>query len=409
VSVTHRIVVVGAGQAGLQLCETLRRSGHTGPLVLVGDEPHLPYQRPPLSKKFLTGELDAARLALRPAEQLAKLDVALKLGVAVSAIQRDAHEVVLADGERLGYDRLVLATGTRVRRLPAPGAALEGVCHLRGLDDAQAIKDRLGAARRLVVIGGGFIGLEVAAVARSLGKDVTIVEAQDRLMPRVVAPLVSEHYARVHAGHGVHIHLNTQVEGIVRAGEALAVALDEGASLPADLVVVGIGVVPNVELAREAGLHCENGIVVDEYAQSSDRHVLAIGDVAWHRNVLLDTSHRLESVQHAVDQAKTAAATLLGKPVPYAQVPWFWSDQYDLKLQMAGINRGHDSVVLRGTPDSGAFSVCYYEGTRLLAMDSINKPLDHMLARKLLAAGVTVPPTAAADPEFELKTLLPAG
>ena len=408
-SVTHRIVVVGAGQAGLQLCETLRRSGHTGPLVLVGDEPHLPYQRPPLSKKFLTGELDAARLALRPAEQLAKLDVALKLGVAVLAIHRDAQEVVLADGEHLAYDRLVLATGTRVRRLPAPGAELDGVCHLRGLDDAQAIKDRLGAARRLVVIGGGFIGLEVAAVARALGKDVTVVEAQDRLMPRVVAPLVSEHYARVHTGHGVHLHLNTQVEGIVPAGAVLAVALDDGASLPADLVVVGIGVVPNVELAREAGLHCENGIVVDEYAQSSDPHVLAIGDVAWHRNVLLGTSHRLESVQHAVDQAKTAAATLLGKPVPYAQVPWFWSDQYDLKLQMAGINRGHDSVVLRGTPDSGAFSVCYYEGARLLAMDSINKPLDHMLARKLLAADVAVPPVAAADPESDLKTLLPAG
>lgn len=403
---TRRIVVVGAGQAGLQTCESLRRGGHAGPLVLVGDEPHLPYQRPPLSKKFLTGEFDAARLVLRPAAQLAKLDIVITRGTTVPAIHRDRREIELANGEFLGYEQLVLATGARARRLPVPGAALEGVCHLRGLDDAEAIRARLGGAHRLVVIGGGFIGLEVAAIARSLGKDVTVVEAQDRLLARVVAPFVSAHFAHVHAAHGVGILLDTQVTAIARAGGSLAVALGDGRSLPADLVVVGIGVLPNLELARDAGLACADGIVVDEYARTADPAILAVGDVAWHRNALLGTSHRLESVQHAVDHAKTAAQTLLGRLVPYAQIPWFWSDQYDLKLQMVGMNRGFDTLVLRGVPESGAFSAFHYQGARLLAVDSINSPLDHMIARKLLASAVAVPVAAAADPAFDLEMLL---
>lgn len=403
----QRIIVVGAGQAGMQLTESLRRGGYEGELVLIGEEPFLPYQRPPLSKKYLTGELEDERLSFRPQAHYDKLGIRLLLGQRVVGIDRPQQEIVLASGERMAYGGLALTTGTRVRHLPTPGAEDPRVHYLRGLADAQAIKQRLAGSARLVVIGGGFIGLEVAAVARTLDKTVTVLETQDRLLARVVAPVVSEYYHALHTSRGVRIHTGVQVAGLVpAAGDALAVELGNGGRLEAELVVVGIGVVPNVELASAAGLSCDNGILVDEFAQTSDPNIVAAGDCTMHHNMLFEQRLRLESVQNAVDQAKVAAATLLGQPSAYAQVPWFWSDQYEVKLQIAGISQGYDRVVLRGDPATHAFSACYFRGAHLLCADSINKPADHMLVRRLLAAKAWVPPEKIADPTVDLKTLV---
>lgn len=402
------IVVVGAGQAGLQLVESLRKGGYAGALTLVGDEHYPPYQRPPLSKKYLAGDFADERLYFRPLEHYAKLNVDLRLDTAVTAIDRAANRVVLASGEALPYDGLALATGTRVRPLPVPGGDLPGVCYLRGIDDAQGLKAKLLGARRVVVIGGGFIGLEVAATARDKGCEVHVVEALERLMARVMPPVVSDFFAALHRGRGVQLHLGTGVEAIVDAAPGLRVHLRGGATLEADLVVAGIGVLPNQELAAAAGLDCAGGIVVDEFARTSDPAIVAAGDCTWHRNVLFADAHRLESVQNAVDQAKIAAATLLGQPQAYADLPWFWSDQYDLKLQIAGLSAGHDHYVLRGEPAAGAFSVYYFKGSRLVAVDSLNRPADHMLARRLIAARVDVSPAQAADTAFDLKSLLAA-
>ena len=402
------IVVVGAGQAGLQIVESLRKGGFDGTLTLVGDERHPPYQRPPLSKKYLAGDFADERLHFRPPEHFAKLNVTLKLDVRATAIDRVARVVMLANDERLPYDGLALATGARVRTLPVPGGDHPAVCYLRGLDDARALKSRLTTARRVVVIGGGFIGLEVAATARQLGCDVHVVEALERLMARVMPPVVSDFFADLHRGHGVILHLGTALAAIVDTANGIEVRLQGGGALDADLVVAGIGVLPNQALAAAAGLACSNGIVVDEYARTSDPVIVAAGDCTWHRNRLFAQAHRLESVQNAVDQAKVAAASLLGQSQPYADLPWFWSDQYDVKLQIAGLSAGHDTRVLRGAPSPAGFSVFYFAHKRLVAVDSLNKPGDHMVARRLIAAGIAVTPAQAGDPSFDLKSLLTA-
>lgn len=402
------IVVVGAGQAGLQVVESLRKGGFDGTLTLIGDETHPPYQRPPLSKHYLAGDFADERLYFRPREHYAKLDVDLRLATRVDAIERAQARVLLADGTVLPYDGLALATGTRVRPLPVPGGDLPGVCALRGLDDARRLKTRLAGARRVVVIGGGFIGLEVAATARKLGCDVHVVEALDRLMARVMPPVVSTFFAELHRARGVHLHLGSGVDAIVDAAPGLAVRLTGGATLAADLVVAGIGVLPNQELAQAAGLACANGIVVDEFTRTSDPAIVAAGDCTVHRNLRYAVPHRLESVQNAVDQAKVAAATLLGRPQAYADVPWFWSDQYDVKLQMAGLAVAPDQHVLRGTPGPTGFSVFYFTAGRLVAVHSLNRPADHMLARRLLTSDTPVTAAQAGDPAFDLKRLLTA-
>lgn len=402
------IVIVGAGQAGLQLVESLRKGGYDGALTLIGEERHPPYQRPPLSKKYLAGEFADERLWFRPLEHYAKLDVALRLDTRASALDRAARRVVLANGESLPYDGLALATGTRVRPLPVPGADLPCVRYLRGLDDAQALKTRLAAARRVVVIGGGFIGLEVAATARAQGCEVHVVETLTRLMARVMPPVVSDFFADLHRGRGVHLHCGAGVAGIRDVGTHAHVALVGGATLEADLVVAGIGVLPNQELAADAGLACDNGIIVDEFARTSDPLIVAAGDCTLHRNLRFAQPHRLESVQNAVDQAKVAAATLLDRPQAYRDLPWFWSDQFDVKLQIAGLSAGHDHYVLRGAPSPAGFSVFYFAAGRLIAVDSLNRPADHMLARRLIAADITVTPAQASEPSFDLKSLLAA-
>ncbi len=401
-----RHVIIGAGQAGLQVAESLRKEGFTGEIVLFGDEASAPYQRPPLSKKYLLGEVTAERLLFRAPDHYARLSVDLRLSTHVEAIDPAARTLSLSDGSQLAWDRLALTTGARVRRLEVPGAEDPRVHVLRGLENAESLRRGLEQAARVVVIGGGFIGLEVAAIARKLGREVTVVEAQSRVLPRVVAPLVSAFFHELHSSHGVHILLDQQVATLIPSADALIVETGDGTRIPADLVVVGIGVLPNTELAEAAGLACEAGIMVDEFARTSHPAIVAAGDCTRHRNLLFAAPHRLESVQNAVDQAKVAAATMLDAPVPYAQVPWFWSDQYEVKLQMVGISAGHDSLVVRGVPGPDGFSVFYWSGERVIAVDSINKPAEHMAARKLIAAGGKCAREQLADTSLDLKTLI---
>ena len=402
------IVIIGAGQAGLQIAESLRRGGHAGRIVLLGDETWLPYQRPPLSKKFLAEDFAPERLYFRPQEQLAKQDIEFRPGVRVTAIDRAKAEVILDSGERIAWDGLAIATGTRVRPLPVPGAEHPAVCYLRGIDDGVALKAKLAAAARVVVIGGGFIGLEVAATAVKSGKAVTVIEAQDRLMARAVEPVVSSWFADLHRGHGVDLRLSCGVKALRPTDAGVAVLLADGSEVDADLVVAGIGVLANDELAAAAGLACSSGIVVDEFARTSDPRIVAAGDCTVHRNLRYAAPHRLESVQNAVDQAKVAAASLLGQDMPYRELPWFWSDQYDIKLQMAGLSTEHDEVVVRGSTSEKAFGVYYFKAGALVCVDTINRPAEHMLARRLLGQGVAVTPAQAADLALDLKTLLPA-
>lgn len=399
------IVVVGAGQAGQQICESLRRGGYEGGLVLVGDEPDLPYQRPPLSKKFLTGSLEAQRLYLRPASYYEKQQIELRLDVRVERIDRARCTVHLSGGETLQYSGLALTTGTRVRPLTVPGADKAEIHYIRSLADGQRLAARLPQVQRIAVIGGGFIGLEVAAITRELGKEVVLLEAFDRLMARAVAPQVSAFYADLHRAHGVELLLSTGVTAIRTDGESHTVVTDTGGEYHVDLLVVGIGVLPNCEVAEQAGLACRNGIVVDSCARTSDPLIVAAGDCTWHMNGFLKHELRLESVQNAVDQAKSAAASLLGQTSEYNQVPWFWSDQYDVKLQIAGIAMPHDEAVVRGDPLSQTFSVFYFRAGVLAAVDCLNRPAEHMAARKLLAQGTALLPAQAADTTFDLMAL----
>lgn len=404
---TDRIVVVGAGHASAQLVDSIRQEGFDGEIVLIGEEPFKPYQRPPLSKKYLLGEMTEDRLLVRPEAFYAKHGVQLRLGCHVESIDRSARSVTLADGETIGYSKLALTTGTRPRLIPVPGADGRGIHYLRGIADVAAVREELAEVSDVAIVGAGFIGLETAAVLKQMGKRVTVLEMQDRVMPRVVAPLVSEFYRAVHESRGVAIRTQVTVSGFEAQGSRLSgVRLGDGALVPAQLAIVGIGVIPNIELAQAAGLACENGITVDEFALTSDPDIVAAGDVANHPNPLLDRRVRLESVHNALEQAKTAAASLCGKRKAYAQHPWFWSDQYELKLQMVGLSQGFDQVVVRGNMDDQAFSVFYFGGARLLAVDSVNKPADHMHARRLLAQQVRITPEQAADSRCDLKTLI---
>ncbi len=402
----ERIVVVGGGQAACQLVDSLRREGFERDIVLVSEEPHLPYQRPPLSKQFLAGELDESRLFMRKADYYEKQRIETRLGLRAVRLDRDRQSVELADGSQISFTGLALTTGARARPLAVPGAGLDGVFYLRNIADVRAIRERMGRARRVVIIGGGFIGLEVAAVARKLGKEVCVLEFQNRLMPRAIAPFLSDYYYSLHTRHGVDIRTGTAVDAIEKLDGGLCVRCADGANHLADLIVVGVGVIPNIELARDAGLACDDGIRVDEFARTDDPRIVAAGDCTSHPNVLLARRLRLESVHNAMEQAKSAAATLCGKRVAYAQIPWFWSDQFDAKLQMVGLSQEHDQYVLRGLAESGKFSIFYYRGGELIAVDSINSPKDHLQARKLLTARISPSPEQAADVEFDLKSLL---
>jgi 3-phenylpropionate/trans-cinnamate dioxygenase ferredoxin reductase subunit len=399
-------VIVGTGQAGFQTAASLRAEGYQEPITLIGEEPHIPYQRPPLSKGFALDQQDIESIELRPQKFYQDHRIDLLTGKNVTAIDRATRQVTMESGGRVLYERLVLAVGARNRMLPVKGAELDGVLYLRSLDEAVVVKDRMKNAQKIVVIGGGFIGLELAAVASTLGKSVTVLEALPRLMSRVVAPIISEFYQELHSSRGVKILCGAAVSEIAGSGgKVRAVVLRDGPRYPADLVLVGIGVVPNVELARDAGLRISNGIAVDENLQTDDENIFAIGDCAEHPCVFAGARIRLESVQNAADQAQCVAATIAGRRNRYRALPWFWTDQFDIKLQMAGISQGHDRIGTRGNRESRKLSVFYFRENQLVAIDSINRPLDHMIGRKLLAAGVPLTPEQAADENVDLKKL----
>jgi 3-phenylpropionate/trans-cinnamate dioxygenase ferredoxin reductase subunit len=378
------IIIVGAGQAGAQCVQTLRQSGYDGPITLIGNEPHLPYQRPPLSKKFLTFDTDEERLLLRPASMYADLNVDVRVGVTVTHIDTTHHTIRLNDGSDQAYAKLLLATGMRPRALWIPGVDLPGVVMLRSLMDATLIRSHLTPGKKAVVIGGGYIGLEVAAVARGLGLDVTVLEAAERVLGRVVAPEVSAFFTRLHRSRGVDLKVATGVTAIVGETRAEALQLVDGSEIPADIVLVSIGAVPETTLAETAGIEVRDGILVDAQARTSSMDVYAGGDCARFQSGRYGRSIRLESVQNAIDQAKTAALSMLGQTPVYDPVPWFWSDQYEIKLQIVGLSHGYDTIHIDGDPENGPFSVAYVGAGKLLAVDSINHPRRHMQARKMV-------------------------
>ena len=400
------IVIAGGGQAAVQAVDTLRRKGFTGKLSMVGDEPWLPYQRPPLSKKYLAGALERERLMIRPAPYFAEHRIETYLGRRVAAVAPRERHVRLDDGLVLPYDALLLATGSRPRRLPAPGADLAGVHYLRTIADADLIRAEFAPGRRLLVIGGGYIGLEVAATARELGVEVTVLEMAERVMSRVTCPEVSRFYQEEHERRGVRIRCNETVRALHadrQSGRIGAVLTEQGGEYPADVVVVGVGVAPSDELARAAGIECENGVVTDAHCRTSEEAIYAAGDCASHLSRLYGRHLRLESVDNAFEQGATVALNLLGTPTPHDKLPWFWSDQFDLKLVIVGVSHGYDTVILRGAPASRSFSACYLRGGELIAIDTVNAPKDQMAARKLIAAHVRPNVDKLADPAIALK------
>jgi 3-phenylpropionate/trans-cinnamate dioxygenase ferredoxin reductase component len=401
-----RIVIAGGGQASVQAIDTLRRKGFTGKIVLIGDEPWLPYQRPPLSKKYLAGALERERLLLKPPHFYESHAVETLLGRRVEEISRREQRLRLDDGSTSAYDALLIATGSRPRPLAAPGTDLAGVHFLRTLADVERIRTDWAPGRRLVIVGGGYIGLEVAATARELGLEVTVLEMADRVMNRVVCPQISAFYEAEHARHGVRILRNARVQALAAAPgskRVRAVVTGDGEEHPADCVVLGCGALPADELAIAAGLACENGIVVDERCRTSDPVIFAAGDCTSHPSLRYGRRLRLESVDNAFEQGASAALNMLGQETVHDKVPWFWSDQYDLKLIIVGIGQGYDSVVMRGDPATHAFSACYLRDGELISIDSINSPKDQMAARKLIAARARPNPDRLADPSVPLK------
>ncbi|GIX12733.1 MAG: pyridine nucleotide-disulfide oxidoreductase [Paracoccaceae bacterium] len=400
-----RIVIVGAGQAGASLAARLRAGGHGGEILLLGEEPVPPYQRPPLSKKYLTGEIGPDRLMLRAPDFWAGHGITLRAGLRAEAIDRAGRRLQLSDGSSLAWDLLALTTGARPRRLPAAiGGDLDNVFVLRSLADADRLRAAIRPGARALVVGGGYIGLEAAAVLRGLGLAVTLIEAAPRILGRVAAAETADFFRALHRGHGVEIREGVGLARLVGRGGAVAGAeLTDGGHLPADLVVVGIGIDPDTRLAAAAGLAIDNGIAVDALGRTSDPAIFAAGDCAsfpWRGRRI-----RLESVQNAIDQAEAAADAMLGGSTPYDPVPWFWSDQYDVKLQIAGLNAGHDRVVVRPGPREGSRSVWYFAGSRLLAVDAMNDPRAYMTGKRWLETGHHPDPDALADPGRDLRSL----
>jgi 3-phenylpropionate/trans-cinnamate dioxygenase ferredoxin reductase subunit len=400
----ERIVIIGAGQAAAQAVATLRAEGFDGPLTIVGDEPYAPYQRPPLSKTYLMGTFERERLFLKPDAFYAEAKCALILGVSATKIDRAKKQVALSDGRALPYDKLLIATGSRVRKIGVPGADLANIFYLRSIADVDAMRAQFGEGRRLAVVGAGYIGLEVAAVARKAGMFVTVFEAMDRVMARAVSRPVSAFYEQVHRDAGVAFHLNTGVEAFGGEGKLESIRAG-GNDTPADLAVVGIGILPNDQLAREGGLECSDGIVVDKHCVTSDPAIFAAGDCTRHHgrdgNLI-----RLECVQNAIDQAKHAALAMAGKPVPYGEVPWFWSDQYDLKLQIAGLAHPEDKMVMRGDPAARKFAVFHLRDGKLAAVEAVNAAPEYIVGRKLIHDGASVAPERLADTAIPMKNII---
>ncbi len=397
------IVIIGAGQAGAQAVQSLRAEGFSGPITLVGDEAYPPYQRPPLSKAYLLGTFERPRLFLKADTYYAEAGCELLLDTSAKAIHRAERIVELSDGGKLAYDKLLLATGARVRRLRCPGAELPGIHYLKTIADVDGLQDVFQAGKRIAIVGGGYIGLEVAAVGAKRGLDVTVFEAMDRLMARAVSPELSAFYAAEHEKAGVTLKLKTGVEAIEGDGKVERV-IAGGQSYPADIVLVGIGVVPCDELAVAAGLASEDGIVVDQNARTGDPHIWAAGDCT--RHVGREGHYiRLECVQNAIDQAKHAALAMVGKPKTYSEVPWFWSDQYDLKLQIAGLARPSDRLVLRGDPKMRKFAVFHLRDGAVAAVEAVNAAPEYMIGKRLVAEGKKIAAETLADMSIPMKQM----
>lgn len=402
---TARIVVLGAGQAGAALVARLRALGHTGPLTLVGAEPDPPYQRPPLTKAYLKGEMTRERLWLRGSTFYADAGITLLAGQRAAAIDRAAREVRLSDGSAIPYDLLALTTGASPRRLPAAlGGDLPGVLTMRSLADADALNAALSGAGRALIVGGGYIGLEAAASLRGKGLAVTVLEAAPRILSRVAAPATADYFRALHSTHGVDIREGAALARLTEAGGRVSGGeLTDGTHLPADIVLTGIGVAPDDALAGAAGLATGDGIIVDTSCRTSDPRIFAAGDCT--RFLNRGEMIRLESVPHAIDQGEAAAAAMLGEGAPYVARPWFWSDQYDVKLQIAGLNTGWDRTLIRPGARPGSQSVWYLAGNELLAVDAMNDPRAYMTAKRWIEAGVSPDPMGLADPASDLKSL----
>ena len=397
------IIILGAGHAGGQAAASLRQEGCREEILMLGEEPHIPYQRPPLSKQYLAGEQGLERVHLRPRKFYEDRGIQLRTGARAEAIDRDAQALALSGGEALPYSKLLLATGSRPRRLTVPGGDLPGIHYLRTIADADAIRAEMAPGRKLAVIGGGYIGLEVAAVCIEAGLEVRVIEMESRILQRVAAPSMSKFYHGLHTSRGVSLHTGLKVSGFAGEGRVRQVLCGEQA-FDADLVVIGIGILPNVELAAEAGLACDNGILVDGRCRTADPDIYAIGDCTSHPNPILNRRLRLESVPNAMEQARVAAANVCGGDRQYASVPWFWSDQYEFKLQMLGFAADGDLEVVRGDPAENRFAIFHLKDGALVAVDAVNSPREFMLCKQLV--GRKLDAAALAAPETDLKTLL---
>ena len=398
------IVIVGGGHAAGQAAASIRQEGFDAELILIGAEPHIPYQRPPLSKQYLAGEQPLDKVLLRPEKFYVDRTIDLRTGITVENIDRDGQFVACSDGSLVAYDQLLLATGSRALRPDLPGIDLGGVHTLRSIADVDKIRTDMENASHLVIIGGGYIGLEVASVAKSKDMQVTILEMEDRILQRVTHPAMSAFYHELHRAKGVNIKTSSRVTAFVGEGWVNEVVCADGTSVDADLVIVGVGVVPNVELAAEAGLACDNGIVVDERCATGDSAIFAAGDCTNHPNKLLDRRLRLESVPNAMEQSRVAASNLTGGDKKYASIPWFWSDQYDLKLQMVGFSSDADESITRGAPETHEFAMFHYKSGKIIAAEAVNSPREFLVAKQLI--GKFIDPNTLSNPEVDLKSLI---
>lgn len=404
----ERVIIVGAGQAGAQAAQTLRQQGHKGEILLIGAERFLPYQRPPLSKIYLQGEMAQERLYLKPAPFFDEQNITLRLNERVVQIDR-GRQIIMTDRDaQLSYDKLLLATGAPPRRLSAPGSDLSGIHYLRSVNDSDALRPILSSQKPVLIVGAGYIGLEVAAVARKAGRDVTVLEMADRVLARVASEPVSHFYEKLHRDAGVDLRLHTSLHSFSGEKSLSEAILTSGERLVCGAALIGIGSVAETGLAAEAGLKTGNGIVVDKYARTDDRNIWSAGDCTWFPSQIYGCPMRLESVPNAIEQAKIAAMNMMGAEKIYDALPWFWSDQYDVKLQTAGISQGFDQYVLRGDPDEKKFSVWYLKASELLAVDAINDPVAFNIAKRVIGSGRQLNAGPLADNNFDLKQLLNA-
>ena len=397
------MVIIGCGQAGGQAAASLRQEKYEGPITMIGQEPYIPYQRPPLSKQYLSGEQEKEKLSLRQESFYSEKEINLKLGTSVLSLDPDKRELQLENGETVTYDKLLVATGGRPRKLEVDGHTLTGIHYLRNIDDVDAIKTQMNTSQNLVIVGGGYIGLEVASVAIKRGLTVSVLEMESRILERVTTEEMSAFYHQLHTDEGVNILTSTQAKAF-KGSETVESVVCGDHEIPADLVIVGIGILPNTEMAEAAGLETNNGLVVDEHCRTSNEHIFAAGDCTNHPNPILNRRLRLESVPNAMEQGRVAASNMLGGSKSYASMPWFWSDQYEHKLQMVGFSKDSDQSIVRGDMESKSFTVFYLKDDSIIAADSVNNPKEFMASKQLMGKKASI--EALADTSIELKTLI---